>query len=556
MFQDKLSKTCYNNEVQTVGIAGSSAEIVSSFWSDEPQAVILVDDASTAPTSPGPGAQKTRYKLQNFVVTASSIPRLKQTLQNLKTSPWWNHMASFLITDESSLLDQGCSNVFKILFTAWKMHLLHAKVICHHESKGPLIYSYNPYTNQAPLPWEMVKTYRIRNNHPWTLLVRGYQDSQEICKDLDFDKTNDLGGYETRLSIFSQDIDKNLSNINIGNVKSLDNILIEYIFRALNSSMKIFADEPSKILRLTISGFTDMSLNFWYLQNNLNASMTYPHYLSGVVSITQRRGYLSQIGKLVHVLDSSSRYAVLIVCFVTFLFFKFFVRQSVTSAILTIVRLICNAAVPNLPNNVVTRLYLSGLFIFVVTLQGIYQSKLASLLTKQVALPNVATLKDLENYNYVIYGHKDFTLYLKDLNFSGEIVSLEDFKCREYVLKDHRAACIAEWLYSFESAHDVNLHLSSDKLVKMYLVYFIREDWPLEKKVNTVISRIFEADIFHRVYINRFDLTLNKIEFDEKEKDKQMFKIITLNELVFAFAILGIGLACSTVIFTIEMLMQ
>ena len=548
-----MSNICYNNEVQPVGITGSSAEIVSSFWSDEPQAVILVDDVSTATTSPGPGAQKTRYKLQNFIVTASSIPRLKQTLQNLKTSPWWNHMASFLITDESLPLDQGCSNVFKILFTAWKMHLLHAKVICHHESKGPLIYSYNPYTNQAPLSWELVKTYGIRNNHPWTLLVRGYQDSQEICKDLDFDKTNDLGGYESRLSVFPRDIDKNLSKI-IGNVDNINGIVMQYIFRALNSSIKIVVNE-SPNFGPTINGFTDISVNFWYQQNNFNASMTYPHYRSGIVSITQHRGYLSQIGKLLHVLDITSRYTVLIVCFVTFLFFKFFARQSVTSAILTIVRLVCNAAVPNLPSNVAARLYLSGLFMFTVTLEGIYQGQLASLLTKQVALPNVDTLKDLENYNYTIYGNKEFTSYFKNLNSSGQIVPLEGFYCSEYVLRDHDAACIMDWLYSLDVANENDLHVSSGKLVEMYVAYVIREDWPLEDRINIVISRLFEADIFYRVYMEKLSVALRKIKFKEK-KDNQMTEVITLKELAFAFAILGIGLACSTVIFIIEMLMH
>ena len=547
-----MSNICYNNEVQPVGITGSSAEIVSSFWSDEPQAVILVDDVSTATTSPGPGAQKTRYKLQNFIVTASSIPRLKQTLQNLKTSPWWNHMASFLITDESLPLDQGCSNVFKILFTAWKMHLLHAKVICHHESKGPLIYSYNPYTNQAPLSWELVKTYGIRNNHPWTLLVRGYQDSQEICKDLDFDKTNDLGGYESRLSVFPRDIDKNLSKI-IGNVDNINGIVMQYIFRALNSSIKIVVNE-SPNFGPTINGFTDISVNFWYQQNNFNASMTYPHYRSGIVSITQHRGYLSQIGKLLHVLDITSRYTVLIVCFVTFLFFKFFARQSVTSAILTIVRLVCNAAVPNLPSNVAARLYLSGLFMFTVTLEGIYQGQLASLLTKQVALPNVDTLKDLENYNYTIYGNKEFTSYFKNLNSSAQMVSLEDFSCDEYVLRDHGAACVIDWLFIFDVANKNDLHVSSGKLMEMYLAYVIRKDWPLEDRINTVISRLYEADIFYRVYMEKLSVALRKIKFEEE--DNKMIKVITLEDLAFAYAILGIGLTCSTVIFIIEMLMH
>ena len=401
-----------------------------------------------------------------------------------------------------------------------------------------------------------MKTYRIKNNHPWTLLVRGYQDSREICKNLDFDKTKDLGGYEIRLGSFSVRGDKNWSNTDLESISSLNGILLQYMFRALNSSVKIFVESPNSIFNLTTSGFADISIDAWYQQNNFNTSMTYPHGSSGIASMTQHRGHLSQIGKLLHVFDNSSRYAVVIVGFVTFVFFKFFLRQSVTSAILNIVGLISNTAVANLPNNVARRIYLSGLFIFTVTLQGIYQGRLASLLTKQVNLQNVDTLEDLENLKYTIYARKDFTSYLKILNFRGRIVSLEGFCCKKYVLEDVGAACFDERSILFHIAKEDNLHVSRDYLVKMSIVYFIREDWPVEDKLNTLISRLSEADIFYRVLFDRVDSTIKKIKYNEKEKNKNKFKVITLEELVFAFAILGIGLACSSVIFIVEIFIQ
>ena len=530
--------------------------MVSSFWSDEPQAVILADDALRATTMPRPETQEARYKLQNFVVTASSIPGLKQTLQNFKNSPWWSHVASFLIIDEFSPHDQDCSNSFKILSTAWRMNLLHAKLICHHKSKGLLIYSYNPYTNQAPLPWQLVKMYRIKINHPWTLLVRSYKNYQEICKDLDFDKTKDLGGYEIRLSSFSVKYDKNWSNTDLNSISSRNGILLNYIFRALNSTVKIFVESPKSIFNLTTSGFADMSLDAWYQQNNFNTSMTYPCVNSGLASITQYRGHLSQIGKLLHVLDIPSRYSVATVIFVTFIFFKFFLRQSVTSAILNVVRLICNTAVPNLPNNVAMRIFLSGLFILSVTLQGIYQGQLASLLTKQINLPNVETFEDLGNLKYTIYTHEDFIPLLKFSNVSGRIVSVEHLFCEKYVLEETDAACVTERTLLVNIAKKYDLHISADYLTKMFLVYLMREDWPVEEKLNTVISRLVEADIFHRVWLKEIDSTMRKIEYDEREKDKQKFEVMRPKDLAFAFAILGIGLACSTVIFIVEIFVQ
>ena len=546
----KLSKTCYNNEVATVGIVGSSAGILSILWSDEPQAVIFVDDAPRPTTTPGPGTREIPYKLQNFVVIASSIGRLKQTLQNLKVSLWWNHMASFLI------LDKRCFNAFKILSTAWKMDLLHAKLICDHRARGPLIYSYNPYINQAPHSWQLAKTYNVKNKHPWTLLVRSYQNSQEICENLDCDKTKDLGGYPIRLSSHSIRNYQNWSDTNLQSIRSLDGILLQYICHALNASVKILVESPNSNYNLTTSGFADMSLDGWFQKNQFNTSMTYPIGSSGLVSMTQHRGHLSQIGKLLHVLDNSSRYAVIIVGLVTFIFFKFFLRQSVTLASLNIVRLICNTAILNLPNNVAMRIYLSGLFILSVTLQGIYQGLLASLLTKQVNLRNVDTLEDLQNLNYTIYGQKDVTAYLEILNYTGRIVSLKDFHCEKYVLEDAGVACVRGRSLLTDIAKKYDLHLSSDYLMQSIAVYLIRKDWPVEERLSTFISRLFEANIFHQVFWKRVDSATRRNKYNEKQKYKQKFEVITLEELAFAFAILGIGLACSSVVFIVEIFMQ
>ena len=508
-------------------------------------------------TTAGPAIQRTRYRLQNFVLTASSATSLKETLQDVKSSLWWNHMASFLIIDTTTRLNHGCSEAFKILSTAWEINLLHAKFICQHKSKGPLIYSYNPYTNQAPLPWQVEKTCRTENKHPWTLLVRGYQNSQEICKDLDFEKTKDLGGYKIRAGTYRRTIDSHSAEPSLENVKYGYGIVAGYLFRALNASSKIVGYEPSEDFSDSlVRGFIDIYLLDWYQQNDFNTSMTYPHGRSGLQSITQHRGYQSQIGKLLRVLDYPSRYAVFIVFCVTFLFFKFILRRSVTSAFLNIILLICNAALPNLPNNVPTRIYLTGLFIFMVTLQAIYQGQLASLLTKQVALPNVDTLEDLENYNYTIYTQKTLVQYFKDTNVHERVVSLKHFDCKNYVLRDDSAACVHDRWFLIDMAADPNIHLSHDISMEMNTVYLIRDDWPVQERLNTILSRLVEANILDYVQLKKLKSWNSKLQYREKEKSNQKFQVIKLQELAFAFAILGIGLVFSTVVFIVEVLMK
>ena len=552
-----MFNTCYGNKVHTVGIAGPSSNIVSSSWSGEMKAGIIVDETWRTITTAGPVTRGTRYKLKNFMVTASTTTSLKETLQDVKNSLWWNHMASFLIIDSPTPLNHGCSKAFNILSTAWKMNILHAKFICQHKSKGPLIYSYNPYTNQAPLPWQMKKTYRIQNEHPWTLLVRGYRDSQEMCKELDFEKTKDLGGYEIRAGVFSVDIDTHSSKLNHESVVGMYGTNARYLFRALNSSSKIVVYEPSyPFSDLIARGVVDIKLEEWYQQNEFNSTMTYPHGVSGLESITQHRGYRSQIGKLLLVLDYSSRYAVFIVFCVTFIFFKFFLRRSVTSAFLHIILLICNTALPNLPNNVARRIYLGCLFIFMVNLQAIYQGQLASLLTKQVALPNVDTVQDLEKFNYTVYTHKTAVRYFEEANFRGRVVPLEELYCKQYVLRDKSAACVEDWWYFVDTAATTTLHLSNDMSMNFFLVYLIRDDWPVEERLNILISRLFEANIFENVRLKKPNLLLSKMKNSEQEEYEQKFQVITLQELAFAFSILGVGLVFSAVVFIVEVLTE
>ena len=184
-------------------------------------------------------------------------------------------------------------------------------------------------------------------------------------------------------------------------------------------------------------------------------------------------------------------------------------------------------------------------------MQGIYQGQLASLLTKSVALPDVETFEDLENYGHTIYGHQGFTSYFRKLNFSGPLVPLEDFECLKYVLRDDAAACIHDKTYLVKEANRYKLHLSNE-IINMFLVFPIREDWPVEKRLNTIISRHIEGNIIDYVIKRAPDEILRKWKYYEKKKNEHGFTVMTLKVLAFAFPIPGIGLAGATVVFFVE----
>ena len=131
-------------------------------------------------------------------------------------------------------------------------------------------------------------------------------------------------------------------------------------------------------------------------------------------------------------------------------------------------------------------------------------------------------------------------------------MSLEEFHCEKYVLEDAGAACVRDRSNLINFAKKYDLHLSSDYLVQSFAIYFIREDWPVEEKLNTFILRLFETNIRERVTWNSVGSATRRMKYNEKEKEKKKFEVMTLKQLEFAFAILGIGLACSSVIFLVE----
>ena len=553
-FQVKVLKFCYRHHYRPVAIVGPSDVIMSNLKSHESYSVILIDNESRELPTDELEYSEFKNKLQTFLV---SMPKdawmLRNIVQDLKTSQWWNHMASFLIIENPTSSDQrhqGCREALTTLIMVWDMNILNAKFICHRESTGLLIFSYNPYNNQAPIPWQLVKP-NVPIWNLWTLAVRSdHQDSQKFCKDLDFDQTKNLAGYEIQVGVFRQKINET-QFAEFEYESKFDNIMERYVFHALNLRKKIcIAKSFDELSRQIFSQSVDISLNPFLIHEYNDAPTTYPHFHVELAFITQHRGNLSQIEKLLHLIDRYSRYGVVIVCFITFIISKFFLRQSVTSAILTIVRLICNAAVPNLPNIVATRVYFSGLFIFVMTLQGIYQGKLASLLTKPVALPNARTVDDLENFNYTIYGDETVEMFLKERNYSGSFVLIKD-GCVKYVLSDDSAACIATRNSLINSAYMNDLYLS-DPLILYYLTYVVRADWPLQERFDLLLSRLFESNIIERDLWEDSKLISRKQKFYEKEKENQGPRIIALKDLAFAFAILGIGLAGATVVFFIE----
>ena len=554
-----------------MGLAGTQEEILriiaGNLWIGEPRSVIHLDSSTEDVIGNDSIEREIKHKLQYFVVTADSPTTIRQILNDIKKTRWWNHMAYYLILGWP-VLELECSNASEMLRAAWQMDILNAKFMCLDRMKKILIYTYNPYTSNAPNSWKLVKTYRTKINHPWTLFVRNYQsESAEACLDLDLDKTNNVGGYKVRfaeIGLKNMFRTKGIMKNGSYSFSGLEGVLFETLLRYMNASPErvlLFGQRLDGTLTKAVSDHIihdylanktcDMSANFWHMVSD-NVTFVYPFMWTGLRVITQFNDETSQLEKLWSVFDSYSRLGILGVSLITVIFLKYYLGQSLILSILNYWRLICNGALLRLPNNVPTRIFFSSIFLFFINFQGIYQGKLSSLMTKVIYLPNVDTMQDLVHGSHTIYGPRRFHDFFRGQISAERYVEVNEYDCTKYVLRDSLSACVRNEIPIMYDALKLNLHPSKDRIVNLYFIFAIRDDWPLEQRTNTFYTHMVESGLIEYSHRKSNAKPLYDMELHEYMYENQNFKAITLKQLKFIFVILGIGLACATVSFIVE----
>ena len=449
------------------------------------------------------------------------------------------------------------------------MNLLHAKFICNHGTNGLLIYSYNPFTSQAPRPWKRTNTHRGINDHPWTLFVEAYQKTKKICQELDFDKTRDLGGYAIRTSV--KDVEGwfhlDLQKTGLDSFGEFGGTIVKKIFKALNATpttrisdrkvpLGLITDEEQIYGQLmeVIDGKSDIILVPRNRRLVSNLATTTPFTKTGITGAIKRPAQMSQLEKLIKVIDDSSKIGVAIVLFAILIFLKFLEQQPLMTAFLNIIRLVCNTSFLKLPTYVAPRIYLTSVFFFAVTITGIYQGKLASLLTHSVYQPLINSNGELVDSDHTIYTDVNTGRLLDDTALKRHFVKVHISECVSFLLNDSSAVCISDRPYLLALKKKNKFYVSNNNLMEYSTVYVIREDWPLQDRFDRIILTLSEANLIN--YQKERDALLTVSKFYTKLNNKRKFKVLRLKNLKFAFKFLATGLWFATVTFIVEVLLK
>lgn len=563
--QANILRSCYRET--EIGLAGNLSDSFAAavINSDNTISAILLDSKKGSEQS-GVVSIWSRHRLQVFALVASSSIELERILVDLKSSRWWNHMAQFYVfgMDEK---DAPCSDAFKFLWTAWTMDILGAKFVCNDGNDEPMIYTFNPYTQNAPPPWTLERTYQGVNNHPWALFVRKYQEKLKICENIDFEPTNELGQYEVRLTMTQEEVFLNSSETDQIARNHFSNTILLRISRHMNITYKMVLCENKEPLgsvsedgrgqgrvKLLADGRSDFMFLPVPLTNVPELPKMYPSIYQKIFSVTQYTAYLSQWQKILSAIDHSSRIFVCIVMVMNVIFLKYALRQSFMIAFLDTIRMICNSCFTKLPNNLGPRIYLVGLFCFLIVIQALFQGQLSALLAKQIRRSNINNQQDLLDSDYFIYGWYDHQVFFSNPAYEGRFVGIDIFKkkCTDYVLLNYTVACVGPRRLLTNDAVKLKLHMSNNPVLETPITLLLRKNWPLEMRLNRHQTYYFESGLLDHEYESSYAADCRILAFNENAGNDKNFKILTTSDLNFAFVILAGGLTCATLSFLVE----
>nr|XP_012217904.1 PREDICTED: uncharacterized protein LOC105669490 [Linepithema humile] len=298
-----------------------------------------------------------------------------------KTSSYrYNALKNFALTRYSQTVYRGCINARSFLWTAWNYDLLSVIFICIEQSNEIFYYTYNLYSN-----------------------------NQNICKDMEFDKTSNLKGYAIRLNAVEMEpfITINSSAHNADKFHGHNSEIIKILVNKLRATLSVKVCDkhhdldsirPNGTLRGMLTsisdGKVDIGMNTRALHVLWKVKYTYPQLRSGLCMITQPIPEVSQFTKLITFMSPEVIAGMIITCLLIYLIFAN--NKGYIKAGLQVIRLVVCVGVFRPPKISSTRIFLCMALILFLNVNALFQSHLLSLLTVPIYKRDIDTLEGIK----------------------------------------------------------------------------------------------------------------------------------------------------------------
>lgn len=109
---------------------------------------------------------------EKFLIAELDLLSFELAVYQLKHSIWWNVYGFFLIQRISER--NSCENAYDYLKIVWEFNILSSTFLCLNSESEMQMYTFNPYTNNAPNDWTIVESYIQENGRPLTLFRKTF----------------------------------------------------------------------------------------------------------------------------------------------------------------------------------------------------------------------------------------------------------------------------------------------------------------------------------------------------------------------------------------------
>lgn len=325
-------------------------------------------------------------------------------------------------------------------------------------------------------------------------------------------------------------------------------IKIDYVVNDWDSNVKVQACfQPLQ------NASSDLALCLRSSLSIYNLTATYPVLYSSLIIITRKRGYYTPVEKISRYYGIVTLVSMIVILTMTFIVVIMSDKyQRVSFALFELIRLIVNVSLHTKMNSLSRKIFFCLMFLYFLIIQATFQGHISAFLTKDEERSNVKSLEDLHDtrYNTIFTTHVAQAL-LDEPTLDNKMSLARARFCFQQILENDAIACISEEYFNLNTAIKYNLHYKKIPFISFPVVYAIRDDWPLKKRINKFFILLEQSGCSERWSTHE----LMAIIAQHKgilARSLVRVRVISIKALSFAIIFLGFGLSCASVCFVIE----
>lgn len=365
------------------------------------------------------------------------------------------------------------------------------------------------------------------------------------CKNLNFDKTKNLFGYEIRMGLGFNEYRSMLKdptqagfNQYLGSI-GLMNLMI---WKQLNATVKIkmypetclYHHENNKacsIFKDVIIGRID------YIVNSLFRYSYWKHFTIPIKSTGICAVALMNENTAAHkfMLTFTNKFWLIIISSIlaSTIGLKYLLKRSMISSFLEILRMLLSMSSLRQPQQSVQRILFAILIFLTMMLNSYFQSRMSAMHIVPNSDPTIDSREDLEKSDLLVYGKKDNKEFFQDSAINSRYVDENNYtNCIELLTRGERVSCLFSCLLRDRINKSPDMHVAKYMIKEIFGVMYTRQDWPLKLKFDRTIRKMHEAGI------TKFHEDIEKRVFEKRDPNHEEYASLSIEEMSIAFYVL------------------